>query len=591
MAEQHSAGQPRSQSGYLLIALLGIAFGLHIWGIQQDLPFTPEVDEPVFVSAAVGIAASGDLNPHWFGHPGSTVIYPLAAVYRVWEAVTYHKNLAQPDPGLRTRYKADPSEYYLLGRLLAIGYSIASLVFVYLAGAQAFGERAGLVGAWLALLSPLALSYAQTVRTDSAAVFFGMLALWLCLRLYDRPTLRNQVLAGASIGLAIASRYFMVALVPILFAIDGLVVWHQLGKSPAERQDGLKRLGPAMMVGLLSVVAAFALTTPYFFLDFKEAVKSLAAEADPNHLGADGFSPLGNLWWYLSQALPNGFYWPQTLLAAAGGGLVIWQRRLKPALLVGFILIFLVGICISALHEARWIIQLMPVMSLLAAYALEVLLSWLSRHVSLPPFRQVQIALLVVALLSIWPIYRLLLLDIRQASPSTKIFARDWILENIPAGSHIAEEAYTAPLDGTNFVISSTFSLATNHTLADFSGQGYQYLVASDQVYARYLAEPDRYTAETAFYHQLFQEKLLQSFKPSATRGGPTVRIYELRARSTGGHTGTGPELIQADQTCGKVPGLRSIQGGGHDQLSITLKPCAWRDFWQGWPDNENGSN
>jgi hypothetical protein len=149
MAEQHSAGQPRSQSGYLLIALLGIAFGLHIWGIQQDLPFTPEVDEPVFVSAAVGIAASGDLNPHWFGHPGSTVIYPLAAVYRVWEAVTYHKNLAQPDPGLRTRYKADPGEYYLLGRLLAIGYSIASLVFVYLAGAQAFGERAGLVGAGL----------------------------------------------------------------------------------------------------------------------------------------------------------------------------------------------------------------------------------------------------------------------------------------------------------------------------------------------------------------------------------------------------------------------------------------------------------
>lgn len=27
------------------------------------------------------MVVGGDLNPHWFGHPGSTVIYPLALLY------------------------------------------------------------------------------------------------------------------------------------------------------------------------------------------------------------------------------------------------------------------------------------------------------------------------------------------------------------------------------------------------------------------------------------------------------------------------------------------------------------------------------
>ena len=31
---------------------------------------------------AARMAWKGDANPQWFGHPGSTVIYPLAIAYR-----------------------------------------------------------------------------------------------------------------------------------------------------------------------------------------------------------------------------------------------------------------------------------------------------------------------------------------------------------------------------------------------------------------------------------------------------------------------------------------------------------------------------
>ena len=57
-----------------------VAAGL---GLTKALPYEPETDEPVFVQPAARIAATGDLNPHWFGHPGATVIYPLALAFRL----------------------------------------------------------------------------------------------------------------------------------------------------------------------------------------------------------------------------------------------------------------------------------------------------------------------------------------------------------------------------------------------------------------------------------------------------------------------------------------------------------------------------
>src|SRR5204862_5514537 len=104
----------------------------------------------------------------------------------------------------------------------------------------------------------------RMVRTDSAAVFFGLLSLWLCLRLFDEPRIRSCVLAGLSVGLAVSSRYFMVALVPVLIAAS--VVPYRQTPGRALRSAG---------VAVASVAAGFAATTPYFFLDWHTALDSL----------------------------------------------------------------------------------------------------------------------------------------------------------------------------------------------------------------------------------------------------------------------------------------------------------------------------
>ena len=467
----------RTITWWLVVSLVGLALMSNLCGIRQDLPFVPNIDEPQFVTLAVRMASSGDLNPGWFGHPGSTVIYPLAAIYRIWHALVYGRMLFRPDPSLQIAFDSSPAEFYLLGRFLTIAYAALSVPLVYHVGRRAFGGRTGVVGLWFSTLPVVLAAHARMVRTDSAALVFGMLSLWLCLRLYDRPSTGNHILAGLAIGLSVATRYFLVALIPILLAVDGLIAWRQTIQAGRLRFPWL-----GAMAGLLAAAASFALSAPFFFLDFSTAFQSLGLEARSTHLGADGLSPLGNLWWYLVKAIPLSISWPLAMLAIAGVLLVIWNRRPKQNLLLGFVLMFLAGISLSHLHWQRWIIQILPLLALFAAYALEVAVTHLAIRWRLTSRATRGLWVAAVLAVSVRPVSQLLLFDIQQVNRSTRILAREWMLDHLPEGSRIAQEWYTAPLIGAQFDVQERPSLAEDRVLEDYRRDDYRYLVTSSAI-------------------------------------------------------------------------------------------------------------
>ncbi len=493
-----------------------VAFGLLTVGVKRDLPM-PEVDEPQFVHRVVNIAATADLNPHWFGNPGSTLFYPLAGIYRLQYAIV------GGDDGLKAALKSNPEDFYLMGRFLVIFYAVAAIPFVYLVGRRAFGERVAFIGAALSTLYPVAILHTQMVRTDSIALFFGALALWLCLRVYDRPTVSNQLWAGLAIGLAISTRYFMVALIPVLLAANIFAL---------RRDQG--RVIVAASLGLAMAATTFVVTTPFFFLDFKAAWMSVTNEARSTHLGHDGLSPSENLLWYLKVAIPSVITWPQAVLGAVGAGLVALRRRPEQLLLLGFVIVFLVGISLSSLHWKRWIIPILPVLALLVAYAIVEVAGWLADRLRASMMVPQLAVILAAVAVAAWPGYQVVLQDIRHTRDSTRILAGEWMLENVPADSRLAEEWYTAPtLEEAPFDIFRSFSLA-GRSLDEYQQEGYKYLVVSSSVYGRYLAESERYVKEVAFYRELFAEvNLLQRFVPSSTRGGPEIRIYGLDSSET----------------------------------------------------------
>ncbi len=409
-------------------------------------------------------------------------------------------------------------------------------------GRRVFGEQVGLIGAWLSVLYPITVQHAQVVRTDRAAMFFVLLGLWLCLRLLDRPTMGNQIMAGIAVGLGIATRYHLAALIPLLLAVEEFVLWRQ-----ASRPLNLKAAWIGVHVGVFAVAIAFVLSTPFFFLDFRTAARDLMAEARSGHLGRDGLSPVGNFIWYLTYGIPQNITWPQMMFAAIGVGLAVGRRDLRQLLLLGFLLTFLAGVSLSRLHVGYWLIPLLPVFALFAADALNASISQLARRLRVGHTVQGGLMFTLLLLISVSPGYEAFRSDIRGTNPSTRILAREWILRNLPPGSRIAQEWYTAPLvvadfygyaqdryagplTGTDFVVFERFSLAAGRTLDDYYRDTFQYLVVSSGIYGRYLAEPHRYPSEVAFYRKLFAEgRLLQQFEESTTREGPVIRIYALR--------------------------------------------------------------
>lgn len=537
-----TATAPRSEfpTAILLAGLIALSTGLHLRGIKGDLPFVPEADEPIAVVRAAQIAATHDLNPHWFGHPGSTVIYPLAAVYAVRRLVADPIDWPAVVQDLRG-YDPAHADLYLLGRLLSIAYAALMLPLVFLLGRNVFDRRVGWLGALVSIFFPVAIWHAQIVRTDSAGAFFTVLALWLCMRLYDRPALATQVLAGAAIGLAISTRYFMLTLVPIWFAVSAIAVWRSAGRRAALLQAG---------AGLAAIGAIFALTSPFVLLDFPSALGNLRTEARSTQLGADGLSFLGNLRWYLAQAIPLSMSKGHIVLLAAGMLAAACGRSTKPRLLLLFLAVYWVAVSASALHWQRWIIACLPVFALFIARALVGLAEAVGAALNWPPAARTAAAVLGALLLLATPARDVTAYAARRSEPSTRVLARQWMDANLPAGSRITQEWFAAPLAGSTFEVTEVASLAEWGARLDGDGTGSaasgdatggaavsggavaatavpEVVVASSWTYWPYFDDPARYRAEAAFYDRLMASgALLQEFAPGPARDGPTLRIF-----------------------------------------------------------------
>jgi hypothetical protein len=500
-----------------LVALTVVSSVAHVWALHRDLP-VPDVDESAFLEPAVHIAATGDLNPHWFGHPGSTVIYPVAGLVHAWDALAHQGPILTSNAALTTRLQRSPTTFYVIGRLWTIALSVGALPLLFLLGRRAFNTRVALIAAAIWAVLPYPVHFGRMVRTDSAGVFFGLLSLSLCLRLLDEPRTRWSVLAGLSVGLAVSSRYFMVALLPVLVA--AAVLPHRRALRPAVRSTG---------VALASAVGGFALTTPYFFLDWHTAHQSVQSETG-THLGASGFSHLGNLRWYLGTAIPHLLTWPLVALAAAGVVLVLWRPRARQLLLVGFCAVFLAGICLSKLHWDRWALEILPVLMLLAAFTVDTIAHRLAtiRVARASIFAPVALVA-VTGVLVIQPVAELADADVH---PSTGSVAHDWIVSHLAPGTRIIEDSVNVPLDDRHFRVNYRFH-PRSHSLAEYQRAGYEYLIVNKFLAHYYVFKFKSSPNQARFYLDVACGTSLVAdfglnFTFSSTRSGMPIRIYRL---------------------------------------------------------------
>ncbi len=516
------------QSRWMMYGIVFVFFAVLVVGIQRDLPYTPDFDEANYVERAVRMASSGNLNPERFAHPASTTYYPLTAFYHVWYAVTHKGMLLHPDPNLQIWFYANFWEFYILGRFLSIIYAVLSLPLIYLLGREVFNLETGVTGALFFSFYSLIVFYSRMVRTDSAALFFVLLALWRLTQVYRKPTSLNYLLAGVFTGLSIASRYFMVILVPVFAVVHTAIFLRQ-----KDKKSFIKPFIVYTAIGFGAIAVAFILSTPYFFVSFDTLMADIALERRDTNPGFDGLSPVGNFVWYITYALPSIISLPQVAFMVVGIGFSLQQRRFFPLALLGFALTFVIFISQFSLHWYRWLIQILPIAALFAAYGICRITGILSDVISSRGTNRNLYKILLgagILLLLFMPIKTVAALNLKAAHYSTRILAREWVLKNLDTNSRVAVEEYSAVLENTDFDIFKSWSLAqANHTLDDYR-HDYDYIIVSSSIYDRFFAEPERYPDEIVFYRELFdKEKLVQKFEPDTYLGGHTIQIFQLR--------------------------------------------------------------
>jgi len=486
---------------------------------MQTLPLLPEADEGTWIGAAFQIAATGNLDPGFYGHPGATTVYPLATAWRLW------LSLFSDQEWLTTLW-----QMHFVGRLLSVAWHLLAVLVTAKVGMRVWNARAGIAAGWMLALSPLVVFYAKLLRTDTAATFWGVLALYLTLRLLDMPTMRRQVAAGAAIGLSIASRYFLATTGLILVLVDAILLL-RAGK------DGLgARLWWSIFAGLLAVPFVFLLANPAMPFQWQQVVRDLTAEARVEHLGADGLGVLGNFRYYFFVALPAAFKWPLTVLTFAGSLLTLLRGSLQARLLLVWATAFLLLISIPSLHWDRWLIPALPVFALLAASALDWSVEQLAprwfKGSSGKGYANILFALLAFLFL-IAPLFQSLRYDISLMGVNTRLQARAWLEENASSGSLVLQETYGAPLEDIALEsreIGDFYGFMTltedDPTVQQQLGDA-DYLVASSYIYDRYYADSERYADAIVFYDRFFAEgELLAEFAPNWRQNGPVVRIY-----------------------------------------------------------------
>ena len=393
-------------------ALVLAAFGLRLWGFRQGLPYVYNADENAhFVAGAIGMFGH-TYNPHYFINPPG-LTYLLHAAFQV--------GFGGRD-GVSASYAADPTNVFAFARALSGALGAIAVGLLAGAGARLFDRRVGLLAAALLAVAFLPVHYAHFALNDVPTLAPLCLSLAGVGGVFLRGRLIDYALAGAGLGLACATKYTGgIVLLPLLAAA---------AVGPGQRSS--RRAGGLALAAVLALVA-FLVANPFAALDFGSFRDGLSQQSAASSDGGGklGLTASSGIVYYLGTAT-WGLGWLPAL-AALGGAVALAVRDWRRALvLVPALVVFVLFMGTQDRYFARWLLPVYPLAALLAAYGALAALAWLRR-----PAPAVALAgVLLCAQGLVFAIHN----DVVLARADTRQLARDWMVENVPAGTRVVIE-------------------------------------------------------------------------------------------------------------------------------------------------------
>ena len=471
-----------SRNAVIFVILIG-GFGLRIVGINVGLPDTHDPRESIIAQDVLNLVHF-TAPPQIYNWPGTAWFYSIAAVAKLLSIGGLHLTEAR---------------VILLARCINTLLSTATLWFTYSIGKHADNGRVGQIAAGLLAISMLhATNESRFALVDIPATFCVTLFLWCVARTRcsSKPfRVWTAVWLGIILGTGFAVKF------TTIFVSFSLIIF--IGSDHFYRRV-------ATVIGVSALT--FTLLCPYWLIDWVSPTWNLFFEdfwyeATHYHKGHLGLISTGEAGWlqrfgYLWVLLKWGMGLPLALLVAFGvlramisfkgktGGMPILE-----ALLLAFVIPYLLFIGIHKIKFTRHLLILYPALTVLAAIALAHVSSTVGSLVKLTyngsPYKRdifgkwgYRVVGGVVVLYSF--VYTAAFSAVMRAQP-TRIAASEWIAAHIPPEELIS----SAPIIIFNWLLPDL-----DLEVADQEAEWVLILVPDLEVFQKYQKQPQHYQDE-----------------------------------------------------------------------------------------------
>ena len=438
-ASTTAPSRTRLKWGLAVGALMLIGFGLRLWGIKQGLPYAYNIDENAhFVPRAIGFFGH-TLNPFYFVNPpGYTNI--LYLVFGLW--------FGSGDAAARALVN-DPTEVYVIARVVSAVLGTLAIWFTYLAGAKLVDRRAGFFAAALMTVAFLPVFYAHLALNDSPTLGPAALALYGIARIYRHGRWWDFALAGLATGAATATKYTAaIFIVPICVA--AYFRWRdQGGRLPHPWRVNLKAawrwtvdFAKARAFLLLcfagaATIAGFIIASPYSLLDPKTFGGGIIHQATASSSEGKLGQTFSNGYVYYLWSVTWGMGWVPAVAAIVGAFALARARNRVFWLLVPTAILYILFMGSASRWFGRWLLPLFPVLAVLAGIGAFFVVDALARR--WPRARYAWVGLAAVLLLGQAVVYSIHS-DRLLSRPDTRAQVRDWMVEHLTPDTKIAYE-------------------------------------------------------------------------------------------------------------------------------------------------------
>jgi hypothetical protein len=451
-----------------LPALVALALGLRVWGIDHGLPWSVvQPDEENVVVRALRFGY-GDLNPHWFLYP-SLYLYATFALLGAYYAAGRALGGFASAEAFGAAFFADPTWFYVLPRLGSALLGALTLVPLYGAARALAGRRAALLACLFLAVSAYHVRESHSAKPDAAMIFLVVLSFYYAVRHAQDGRVTTALLAAAAAGLGVSTKYPAgVALLPL-----GLAILLR-GERSLGRRAALGALAAAV------AAAAFVAGTPFAVLDTAEFGRWVRFVLEHQEIVWRGQPDAGSGWtYYLLEALPASSGALLALAAPVGAALLVRGAPGAGALVLAFPVATYLALGRASLYLPNFFTPCVPFLALLAGIAAD---RGVQRLRALGP------ALVIVLVLP--ALYLTARLLFAFTVLDTAVVAKFWIEQHVPDGARIVFVRAAPPIDMAPAML--------RRTLADDAGfvdrlRGFRETPTGRGAHARYLlAHPRR---------------------------------------------------------------------------------------------------